>query len=181
MMMEEAKMITVQAEQLCKENFEIFGQYHNMCSDDGPCFGDQNFTFYRDSIRMVPPVSALAFSTLLVERSVHFMVPALEYHDHTAEIMMPMDDDTVLCLAPAGNTERPDTEALRAFLIPRGTMIHINPGTWHYMPQPLFKKEVHVLIVLPERTYHNDLTAVNFEGDNLLTVKTGGDHESVCL
>ena len=49
------------------------------------------------------------------------------------------------------------------------------------MPQPLYKEEVHVLIVLPERTYHNDLTAVNFEGDNLLTVKTGGDHESVCL
>ena len=174
-------MITVQAEQLSKESFDIFGQFHPMCAEEGACFGDQNFTFYRDSIRMVPPVSALAFSTLQVERSARFLVPALEYHDHTAEIMMTMDDDTVLCLAPAVNTGRPETGDIRAFFIPCGTMIHLNPGTWHYMPQPLNKEEVHVLIVLPERTYWNDLTAVNFEGDSLLTVKTGGDYESICL
>ena len=80
---------------------------------------------------------------------------------------MPMDDDMVLGLAKAGSEAEPRREDLEAFIVPRYTMVHLNPGVWHYMPLPMHKTEVNVLVVLPERAYHNDLSSVDMSEKEL--------------
>lgn len=160
-------MQEIKISKLTKEEFSIFGQFHDMFSKEGYGFGDNKFKFYRDSVRMSAD-SVLGFSTLRVKKDEKLEVTALEYHDKTAEVMIPLDDDAVLCLAPAGNLETPLKEDIRAFYIPQGTLIHLNPGTWHFRPMPVYKEEVNVLIVLPERTYKVDLIAKEYIEDNII-------------
>ena len=86
----------------------------------------------------------------------------MEYHDYTAEIQMPMDADVVLVCAPPNGGEIAAREA-EAFLIPKGTMVCLHPGTWHDVLYPVDSEQASILIGLPERIYHNDIVVKNFE------------------
>lgn len=157
-------MIEVKAKKLTMESFAKFGHFGNMTEPDGFYTGGDAFLFYRDMVRMhVGPRMGMGFSPLVVKKPAEYRVPCMEFHDYTAEVMLPLEDDAVLCLAPANGGETPSAEQIEAFIIPKGTLIHINPGTWHYVPMPVNKEQASVLIVLPERTYRNDLIAEDFD------------------
>lgn len=157
----------IKAKVISKNNFSDYGQVHNMLDREAAGFGNEAFTFYRDSIRYCASSSNLGISTLSVSEDSKYQVRALEHHNYTAELMMPMDDDMVVCLARAGSAAEPCQEEMEAFIVPRNTMIHLNPGVWHYMPLPMNNREVNVLVVLPERAYHNDLTSVDMSEKEL--------------
>ncbi len=157
----------MKAKEISKDNFTEYGQVHNMLDKEAAGFGNGSFTFYRDSVRYCAASPNMGLSTLSVARDGKFQIMALEHHNYTAEIMMPMDDDMVLCLAKAGSEAEPCREDLEAFIVPRYTMVHLNPGVWHYMPLPMHKTEVNVLVVLPERAYHNDLSSVDMSEKEL--------------
>lgn len=151
----------IKAKRLTKENFAVYGQYSDMLDKNNAGFGSDAFVFYRDSIRYGTAAPVLGLSTLSVKRDNKYQIMALEHHNHAAEVMMPMDDDMILCIVKAGSEEKPAAEEIEAFIVPKNTMVHLNPGVWHYMPLPVKNEEVNILIVLPERAYHNDLSSVD--------------------
>ena len=62
------------------------------------------------------------------------VINVVECHSSTAEMLMPLDADVLMWFAPASV---PDAgfpgEKVRAFLVPKGTMVVIKPGTWHHL------------------------------------------------
>lgn len=154
--------MNLKAKKLTKENFEVFGHYACMENPVGPAMKSQAFSFYRDPIRMhTSGRMPITVSPLVVNQDKNLKVPCLEYHTYTPEVMIALDDDFVLCLAPAYSGSQPKLDEAEAFILPRGTAVHVNPGVWHYVPLPLTQKKGTVLIILPERTYENDLIMVD--------------------
>ena len=124
------------------EGYALQGTYHS---------------FYRDQVRFIPnQEDPVCFSVLTVRENPDFVVSCLEYHDHTEEIQLPMDSDVVLVCAPPNDGDL-IPEEVEAFLVPKGTLLCLKRGTWHDVMYPVKEKEVHVLIGLPERIYHNDI------------------------
>lgn len=154
-------MIKITAKPLTLEKFAPYGQYVNLTGPSGAFLGNDAFKFYRDPLTMSGSVQVpMAFSSLEVNKA-PLTIPCMEYHNFTAESMLPLDDDAVLCVSPAngGNADGIEPEA---FIVSKGTMVRLNIGVWHYVPLPANADKVHVLIVLPERTYLNDLAASDF-------------------
>ena len=67
-----------------------------------------------------------------------------------------------IAVAPA-SAGAPVPELTRAFIVPKGTMVKINAAIWHLCPLPLNNEVLHAMIILPECTYANDCTVVDFE------------------
>ena len=90
------------------------------------------------------------------------IVKMAEYHTTTWEGIVALDDDMLIHVAPAsGGTPVP--ELAKAFLVPKGCMVKINAAIWHLCPLPANNEVLHAMIVLPECTYANDCTVVEFE------------------
>lgn len=83
-----------------------------------------------------------------------------EYHTTTWEMILPLDDDMILHVAPAsGGT--PVTHLAKAFLVPKHTLVKMNAAIWHLAPFPASKDALTAMIILPECTYANDCTVVD--------------------
>lgn len=95
---------------------------------------------------------------------------SVEYHTHSAEIVLPLNDDAVVHVAPASNGV-PVTGLARAFLVPKGTMVQLNPGVWHLCAIPVREAALQALIVLPECTYANDCTVVELDDDQAFEIE----------
>ena len=55
------------------------------------------------------------------------------------------------------------TSVIKAFLVPKHTLIKMNAGVWHLAPLPANADELSALIILPERTYMKDCIVVNLD------------------
>lgn len=149
-------MRTVTVKALSAESFNKYGSYADFLHPAGERLGD----FFRDPVLMTTSGRMpVAFSPLAVYKR-EMIVKSAEYHDYTPEVSMCIDDDVIVHLAPAGNDPCP--EKTEAFLVPKGTLLCINPGVWHMAAFPVNMEEAHILIALPERTYHNDCTVVDY-------------------
>ena len=84
------------------------------------------------------------------------------HHTTTWEGIVALDDDMIIHVAPA-SAGAPVPELTRAFIVPKGTMVKINTAIWHLCPLPLNNEVLHAMIILPECTYANDCTVVDFE------------------
>ncbi|NLD58063.1 MAG: ureidoglycolate hydrolase [Clostridiales bacterium] len=150
-------MRKIRAQKLMREAFAPYGSYASITEPEGFHMGD----FYNDKLLM--PVSGalpVAFSPLVFHRAEPMPVQAAEYHNTTGEGILAMDDDVVIHVAPPSGDPVP--ELTEAFVVPKGTMVHLNLGMWHYGGWCLNREEVHVLIVLPQRIYKNDCTVVHY-------------------
>lgn len=63
----------------------------------------------------------------------------LNRHDTHTQTLMPFDGDAYAVVAPAAVdfTEPAHLETVRAFRLPRGSVVHLARGTWHWGPYPL--------------------------------------------
>ena len=98
------------------------------------------------------------------------IVRAVEYHTRTSEIILPLNDDIVLHVAPATNGV-PAPEETHAFLVPKGTMVQLKPGVWHLCPLPANVESLRALIILPECTYANDCTVVDLTDEQAFEIE----------
>jgi ureidoglycolate lyase len=48
-------------------------------------------------------------------------------------------------------------DQVEVFRVPKGTLITLRPGVWHCAPFAENADIVNILVVLPERTYANDI------------------------
>ena len=151
-------MRQIKVEQLSAEAFRPFGNYYNMDDPQGYALEGPIHKFYPDRVWDANN-GRVGFSPITVKKPERYLIDTVEYHTTTSEIIMPINGDMILHVAPA-SAGTPVTHLTKAFLVPKGTMIQMNAGIWHLCPLPANVDELHALIILPECTYANDCTVV---------------------
>lgn len=106
----------------------------------------------------------VGYSPILVKKPQRMIVDAVEYHTTTWEMILPLNDDMILHVAPA-SAGTPVPQLTKAFRVPKGTLVKINAAIWHLCPLPAQVEELSAMIILPECTYANDCTVVNLQED----------------
>lgn len=159
-------MRTIKAEPISKEKFATYGTYESIFNPTGNNLG----AFYPDKVLF--PVSGdmpVTFSALISEKQDKMVVTSAEYHNTTEEGILALDDDVVIHVAPPSN--KPVPELTQAFIVPQGTIVKLNTGVWHLAALPIHKEKAHILIVLPERTYFNDCTVVEYAAEDHIEIQ----------
>ncbi len=162
-------MREIKIEALTKEAFAPFGAYYNMGEPDGYPLCGEIHRFFPDRLTTAPGCASLAFSPILVKKPEEYIITAAEYHTTTAEIILPLNDDMILHVAPP-SAGKPLPEYTHAFLVPKNTLIKMNACVWHLAPLPANVDELCAMIVLPECTYMNDCTVVDFKDDEIFKI-----------
>ncbi len=147
-------MRAVPADRITHEAIAPYGAMADFLEPQGFSLDGALHRFFPDRV-MINSEDAFAFSPLAVKKPKKMVVDAMEMHELADEIILPLDDDVVVHVAPT-TPELPDTTKAEAFLVPKGTLVKLNRGVWHLAPLPVNLPVVHVLIGLPQRTYAMD-------------------------
>jgi ureidoglycolate lyase len=89
-----------------------------------------------------------------------------EYHNYTAEGILPLDADILIHVAPATPEGEVPLVRIEIFRVPKGTFVSLHPGVWHHAPFAHDADVANVLIVLPERTYAQDCHVTEIAQDD---------------
>ena len=119
----------VNTQKITTENFSDYGFVTSVSKPDGYYLEGEYHKFFRDPVRMITQSGSLGLSSLVVRKNEGLKIKAMEYHDETDELQLPLDADVLLAVAPANGGEM----------------------------YPVSEELVHVLIGLPERTYKKDI------------------------
>ena len=149
-------MAKIEIRELDREAFDVYGSFAGMVNPKAEVVGQEPIEFYRDMVLLDLGVkSVAAFSTCRVMRR-PAVVDVSEFHNNTAEGVLPLDADVLIHVAPATPTDDVPLDRIEVFRVPRGTMVTLRPGVWHHAPFAHGADVANVLIVLPERTYAAD-------------------------
>ena len=152
-------MRQIKLESLTKEAFAPFGEFYGMATPDGYALCGEIHKFYPD--RMTTSChTRLAFSPIVVKKPASMLITQQEYHTTAEELVLPLDDDMIIHVAPV-SAGAVVTDLARAFLVPKNTLVKIKAAIWHLAPLPANNEQLTALIVLPECTYANDCTVVD--------------------
>ena len=164
-------MKKVKAERLTLNNFRDYGNFISTLSPEGPKIGEEPIEFYRDMLQVrLGQSNTVSVSVCRVKKR-ELIISCVEYHSNTSEGFMPLDGDVIMHVLPATPIGELDVNNTKAFIVPRGTLVNINAGVWHYAPYPIQDDYVNVLVILPERTYANDCKVVILDKDELLFIE----------
>ena len=161
-------MITVKAEKITVEGFAPFGQFYTMDQPCGHALCGELHKFYPDRLTAYHGGN-VGFSPISVRKPEKMIVDSVEYHTTTCEMIMPLNDDMILHVAPA-SAGVPVTEQTKAFIVPRHTLVKINAAIWHLAPLPASADTLHAMIILPECTYANDCTVVQLKENEIFEI-----------
>ena len=166
-------MRTVKSRELTVDAFLPYGTYANLIDPTSEKFGSPPIEFFRDMVQQNLETSGSAsFSTCRVERR-DMIVDIVEYHSHTAEGILPIDNDVLIHVAVATAADGcVPVDKIVVFRIPKGTMVVIRPGVWHHAPFTANDRVANVLIILPERTYANDCKVFNISEKDRLRIES---------
>ena len=162
-------MRTIKAEPLTHEAYAPYGTFYHMTEPSGYSLNGELHRFFPD--RMTESyITRAAFSPILVKRPEVMKITQAEYHTTTPEIILPINDDMILHVAPA-SAGTPVPELTKAFIVPKGTLVKINTAIWHLAPLPVHEEELQAMIILPECTYANDCTVVDYPEKDQFVIK----------
>ncbi len=156
-------MKIVKAEKITKENFAPFGQYYTMDTPDGYALAGEIHRFFPDRV-VADANTRVGYSPILVKKPEKMIITQQEYHTTTWEMILPLNDDMILHCAPA-SAGAVVTDYVKAFIVPKNTLVKMNSAIWHLAPLPANEDELAAMIILPECTYANDCTVVNLKPD----------------
>lgn len=165
-------MRTTKIKELTLEAFRPYGSYANFIDPACEKLGPPPIEFFRDMLQQdLRPGGAASFSTCRVEKR-EMVVDITEYHTHTAEGMMPIDNDVLIHVAPATAADgHVPLDKIVVFRVPKGTMVVIRPGVWHHAPFTVNDAPANVLIVLPERIYANECAIFPLEEKDRIRIE----------
>ena len=162
-------MKTVKVQPLSKEAFSPFGSYYDMEKPEGYALCGELHLFFPDRVTTYTQ-APMAFSPILVKKPAQMLITQAEYHTTTAELILPLNDDMILHVAPP-SAGKPLPEYTKAFLVPKHTLVKMNACVWHLAPLPATADELSAMIILPECTYMNDCTVVDFKEDEMFVIE----------
>ena len=162
-------MKTIKVQALTKTDFAPFGEYYDYQNPNGYALQGEIHKFYPD--RLTVYHSGLsAFSPITVTKPEVMKIMQVEYHTTTAEMIMPLDDDMILHVAPP-SAGKPVPEHTKAFLVPKHTLVKMNACVWHLAQLPANNNVLTALIILPECTYMNDCAVVDLKEDEQFIIE----------
>jgi ureidoglycolate lyase len=82
-----------------------------------------------------------------------FVLTQIERHNHTPEAFIPLQNSSVLVVAPPGDFE---ISQMRAFVLEPGCGVLLSKGTWHWAPFPI-SLTAQFLLVLRRETVEHDI------------------------
>ena len=156
-------MRTIKAEPVTNESFAPFGQFYTMGEPSGYALCGELHKFFPDRIT-ADSNHRIGFSPITVKKPDRMIITQQEYHTTTWEMIMPLNDDMILHVAPASGG-KVVSELAKAFIVPKNTLVKINTAIWHLAPLPFEKESLTAMIILPECTYANDCTVVDLKAD----------------
>ena len=162
-------MKKIKALPLTKEAFAPFGEYYSFSSPEGYSLNGELHRFFPDRVTAYQG-NQVAFSPILVKKPEEMLITQIEYHTTTCEMIMPLNDDMVLHVAPP-SAGKPVPDYTKAFIVPKNTLIKMNACVWHLAPLPKNEKELAAMIILPECTYMNDCTVVDLKDDEKFIIE----------
>lgn len=152
-------MRTIKAVPISNESFASFGRFYQMDTPKGYALCGELHQFFPDRLT-ADSNHRVGYSPILVKKPEKMIITQQEYHTTTWEMILPMDDDMILHVAPA-SAGKPVTEFAQAFIVPKHTLVKMNAAIWHLAPLPASKDQLTAMIILPECTYANDCTVVD--------------------
>ena len=152
-------MRQVKVEALTHEAFAPFGQFYTMSAPQGYPLCGEIHRFFPDRL-VADSTHRVGYSPILVKKPEKMIITQQEYHTTTWEMIMPLDDDMILHVAPASGGAIV-TDHAKAFLVKKNTLVKLKAAVWHLAPLPANKEEFTALIILPECTYANDCPVVD--------------------
>ena len=156
-------MRQLKVQPLTHEAFAPYGQFYKMEQPEGYALCGELHQFFPDRL-VADSDHRVGYSPILVKKPEKMVITQQEYHTTTWEMILPMDDDMILHVAPA-SAGTPVTQFAKAFLVPKHTLIKMNAAIWHLAPLPASKDQLTAMIILPECTYANDCTVVELAED----------------
>lgn len=161
-------MKTIIAQPISREAFALYGEYYSMVEPSNYALCGDLYAFYPDRITAMSR-SAIGFSPLIVKKPDRMVIQTVEYHSHTWEMILPINDDMVIHVAPpTGGTYLP--ELTKAFVVPKGTLVKIHPAVWHLAPMPVHEQRLCAMAMVAECTYLHDCTIVQLEETQQLEI-----------
>ena len=154
-------MKTVKAELITNEGFAPFGRFYPMDKPEGYALCGEIHKFYPDRVS-ADSNHRVGYSPIVVKKPEKMVITQQEYHTTTWEMILPLDDDMIIHVAPASGGETV-TDYVKAFIVPKNTMVKLNAAIWHLAPLPVNNDKITTLIILPERTYANDCIVVDLK------------------
>lgn len=156
-------MKQIKAEKLTIEAFAQFGEFYSFSEPDGYSLNGALHKYYPDRV-LDTVIGNVGFSPIHVAKPERYIITQQEYHTTTAEILLPLNDDMILHVAPrtAGTVAN---EYAKAFIVPKFTMVKMYAGVWHLCALPINEDVLQAVVVLPECTYANDCTVVDLTED----------------
>ena len=162
-------MRKIKAEPITHENFAPFGQFYTMDKPEGYGLSGELHTFYPDRLT-ADCNTRVGYSPIMVKKPEKMIITQQEYHTTTWEMILPLNDDMILHVAPA-SAGTPVTQFAKAFVVPKNTIVKMNTAIWHLAPLPAKEKELNAIIILPECTYANDCTVVDLKEDEQFEIE----------
>lgn len=156
-------MKQIKVQPLTHEAFAPFGEFYTMTAPDGYPLCGAIHKFYPDRLTTTAQ-GRLAFSPLVVTKPEKMIITQQEYHTTTEELLLPLDDDMILHVAPASGGAIV-SEYAKAFLVPKNTLVKMKAAIWHLAPLPANNDTITTMVILPECTYCNDCTVVDLPAD----------------
>lgn len=156
-------MRSIKAKQLTHEAFAPFGTFYSMTTPESYALQGEIHRFFPDRISETY-MTRVGFSPILVKKPEVMRITQVEYHNTTPEMILPLNDDMIIHVAPA-SAGVPLPDMTKAFIVPKGTLVKINTAIWHLAPLPVNEEELQAMIILPECTYVNDCTVVDLKED----------------
>ena len=163
-------MRKIQVQPLTHEAFAPFGQFYPMEQPQGYALCGELHQFFPDRLT-ADSTHRVGYSPILVKKPEKMIITQQEYHTTTWEMILPMDDDMILHVAPA-SAGTPVTHLAKAFLVPKHTLVKMNAAIWHLAPLPATKEQLTAMIILPECTYANDCTVVDLKPEEQFEIVT---------
>ena len=156
-------MKTIKAIPINNEDFAPFGQFYPINAPKGYALCGELHSFFPDRL-VADSQHRVGYSPIVVKKPEKMIITQQEYHTTTWEMILPLDDDMILHVAPA-SAGTPVTEYAQAFIVPKHTLVKMNAAIWHLAPLPAAKDTLTAMIILPECTYANDCTVVDLPED----------------
>ena len=155
-------------EKLSAENFSLFGTFVDL-KGKAETIGAPPIEFLRDMAQQDLGGNAIVSYSICRVGPRSLVIDTTEYHSKTAEMVLGLDGDMLIHVGPATPPcDPPPIGKFRVFKIPALTLVVLRPGVWHHAPYAMGKKELNVLIGLPERTYANDCICLSLEKELII-------------
>ncbi len=137
--------------------FAAFGELLNDTSGT-PLADSEEMTYWGGITKFdFPPKLSSGF---LKSRHTNTVITQLERHTETAEILVALSSDVVICMATPDSRVGSEDVELGAFLMRQGEAIRMYAGTWHWLPVPVDTSEAHFLVLFADKTESDDLEVV---------------------